>query len=359
MNCKKNLEVFKSVQKKSGCKILLALKGFAMHRLFPEISEVLKGVSASSLYEAQLGKEFFPGEIHVYAPAFREDEFVKIRELADHIVFNSLSQWDRFKSQMKGEIRAGLRVNPEHSEVKVGLYDPCAKNSRLGIPLIQLKGFDWTGISGIHFHTLCESSADALERTLFSVEKKFGEFFKKLKWINFGGGHHISRPGYDVDLLAQLIKNFKEKYSLEVYLEPGEAVALNIGVLVSTVLDIVFNKMKIAILDISATAHMPDVLEMPYRPEIIGAGNPGEFSNTYRLGGLTCLAGDIVGDYSFPNRLKIGEKIVFTDMAHYTMVKNTTFNGVNLPAIGVFDSKTRSFELVKNFGYNDFKNRLS
>lgn len=357
-----NLKILDYVQKEAGCKILLALKGFACWKLFPLISKYLSGVSASSLNEALLGKEEFGKEVHIYAPAYSDTDFTEIIKVVDHINFNSVNQWLLFKDKcLEFNIKAGIRINPEHSEVKTRIYDPCAPFSRLGITYKNfIKSLDaFEGISGIMFHNLCELNSDSLERTLNKVEERFGFYFKNIKWINFGGGHHITRKDYDVERLIRIIKSFKEKYPLEVYLEPGEAIALNTGVLISSVLDVFENEMNIAILDTSATAHMPDVLEMPYRPEIKNAGLPGEKSYTYRLGGLTCLAGDVIGDYSFEAPLKRGDKLIFGDMAHYTMVKNTTFNGINLPAIYIYNSENGELKLIKKFGYLDYKNRLS
>jgi len=357
----RNLEILDAVQKRTGCKILMALKGFAMFGVFPLIRQRLRGVAASSLHEARLGREEFGREVHVYAPAYREEEFDELLACCDHIVFNSFSQWRRFKPRLasaKKEVSCGIRVNPEHSEVRVALYDPCAPFSRLGVTQENFRSEDLEGISGLHFHTLCELNADSLERSLRAFEEKFGKFIPAMKWINFGGGHHITRPDYDVDLLCRLIADFRKRYGVEVYLEPGEAVALNAGYLIASVLDLIDNGRPIAILDASAAAHAPDVLEMPYRPEIEGAGKEGEFPYSYRLGGLTCLAGDVFGDYSFPEPLQVGSRLVFTDMAHYTMVKNTTFNGVGLPAIAIRgdDGKIR---IVRRFGYEDYRNRLS
>jgi carboxynorspermidine decarboxylase len=323
----------------------------------------LHGIAASSLNEARLGFEEFGREVHVYAPAYRDDEILDLLGYANHMVFNSFDQWRRFKSVVAAcgkPVRCGIRVNPEHSEVKVKLYDPCAPGSRLGVPLAQFEGQDLDGISGLHFHTLCELNSDALERTLEVVERKFGGVLARMQWINFGGGHHITRPDYDLELLCRVIEGFRARHPhLEVYLEPGEAIALNTGVLVASVLDLVHNAMDIAILDTSAAAHMPDVLEMPYRPQIIGAGQAGERKHTYRLAGLSCLAGDVIGDYSFDQPLTPGDKLVFLDMAHYTMVKNNTFNGVGLPAIAIYEPKSGVFRTVRRFGYEDFRNRLS
>jgi carboxynorspermidine decarboxylase len=357
----RNLRVLDSVQRRSGCKIIMALKGFAMFSVFPLIREYLHGVTASSLDEARLGFEEFGREVHVFAPAYKDSEFEELLRYSNHIVFNSFSQWSRFKpliSATDTKISCGIRVNPEHSEVKVPIYDPCGPFSRLGVTLAHFEEENLEGISGLHFHNLCELNADSLARTLSVFEEKFGKFLEGMQWVNFGGGHHITRKDYDVDLLCELIVDFKKRYPVEIYLEPGEAIALHTGVLVASVLDIVHNEMDIAILDTSAAAHMPDVLEMPYRPEIDGAGKAGEFPHTYRLGGMTCLAGDIIGDYSFPEPLSIGSKIVLMDMAHYTMVKNNTFNGVRLPSIAVRD-RQENIRIVRRFGYEDYRNRLS
>jgi len=360
---RKNLEVLKDVQERTDCRIILAIKGFAMFSIFPTIKEYLTGICASSLDEARLGREEFGGEVHVYAPAYKDDEIDNILGFVNHINFNSFSQWKHFKPVVEKKnrpIHCGLRINPEHSEVKVALYDPCAPGSRLGIKAEEFKGQDLNGITGLHFHTLCELNSDALERTLKVVEEKFGSYLQKMEWVNFGGGHHITRDDYDVDRLCNLINEFKRKYNIQVYLEPGEAIALNTGVLVSSVLDIIKNgDMDIAVLDTSAAAHMPDVLEMPYRPQIEGAAQPKEKKHTYTLGGLTCLAGDVIGDYSFDRPLEAGKRLIFKDMAHYTMVKNNTFNGVRLPSIAIYDPEKDEIEIVKEFGYEDYKNRLS
>jgi carboxynorspermidine decarboxylase len=353
-----NCRLLAGVRERTGCRILLALKGFAMFSLFPLISRYLQGVCASGLFEARLGREEFKGAVHTFSPAFREDEFAEIVGLSDHLVFNSWSQYRKYRDRV-GDCRVGLRINPEYSEVATALYNPCAPGSRLGIRAADLVGHDLSGIDGLHFHVLCEQGADTLERVLVHVEEKFGHLLPGMQWLNFGGGHHITRPGYDLELLCRLIERFRDKYDLQIYLEPGEAVALNAGVLVVSVLDIVHNGLDIAILDSSAEAHMPDVLAMPYRPELLGGGAPGEFPHTYRLAGNTCLAGDVVGDYSFPAPLRIGQQLVFTDMAHYTMVKNTTFNGINLPTIAIHDEAGASVETVREFGYQDFKSRLS
>jgi carboxynorspermidine decarboxylase len=357
----RNLGVLDSVQERTGCKILMALKGFAMFGVFPIIRQRLCGVAASSLHEARLGYEEFGREVHVFAAAYRESEFEQLASYSSHMVFNSFSQWDRFRPQLtrlKNHPSCGLRVNPEHSEVKVALYDPCAPCSRLGITRQNFQEDHLDGISGLHFHTLCELNADSLARTLEAFEEKFAPFIQRMQWVNFGGGHHITRQDYDVDLLCDLINEFKKRYRVEVYLEPGEAVVLNAGVLVASVLDIIHNEMDIGILDASAAAHTPDVLEMPYRPEIEGAGKSGEYPYNYRLGGPTCLAGDVFGDYSFPEPLEVGSRLVFTDMAHYTMVKNNTFNGVGLPSIAIRDAQ-KQVRIIRQFGYEDYRNRLS
>ena len=361
---RRNLAILADVQARGGCKVLLALKGFAMWSVFPLVGEYLSGIAASSLAEARLGREEMNKEVHVYAPAFTAEELAEIIGLADHVVFNSFSQWERLGGMARAAgaargVRFGMRVNPEHSEVEVALYDPAAPGSRLGVPRGQFHIDRMEGISGLHFHTLCELGADALERTLAAFEERFAPALERVEWVNFGGGHHITRPDYDVDRLVGLVQDFRRRRGLQVYLEPGEAVALGTGVLVASVLDIVHNDVDIALLDTSATAHMPDVLEMPYRPVIEGAGEPGEHPHTYRLGGLTCLAGDVIGDYSFPRPLAAGDRLVFRDMAHYTMVKNTTFNGVRLPSIALHDPADRSIRVVRRFGYEDYKGRLS
>lgn len=358
----KNLEILHSVQERTGCSILLALKGFSMHAVFPLVGKYLKGVTASSLNEARLGFEEMGKEVHAYSPAYIEEEFDELVKYCDHIVFNSFDQWRKFKDKVKNnsskKIECGIRINPEYSEISTPIYNPCYKNSRLGVTLANFRSDELDGIDGLHFHTMCEQNSDTLSRTIKVVDEKFGEYIKKMKWINLGGGHHITRPDYDIETLISSILYFKDKYGVDVYLEPGEAVALNTGYLVGKVLDVVDNGMKIALLDASAACHMPDVLEMPYRPNIIGAGQPDEYPYTYRLGGNTCLAGDIIGDYSFKQPLKPGDKLVFCDMAHYTMVKNNTFNGVNLPSIALF-SENEGIKIIKQFSYEDFKNRLS
>ncbi len=357
-----NLRILDRVQRATGARILLALKCFAMFGVFPILNKVLKGTCASGPYEARLGREEFGGEVHAAAPAYSDKDIDELVLYADHLVFNSFAQLERFRRRVENSgrhIEIGLRINPRHSEVKVPIYDPCAPGSRLGITRDQFEGKSLEGVSGLHFHTLCELGADALERTLAAVEKQFGHFLHKMKWLNMGGGHHITKADYDVDLLCRLIERTRKKYGVEVYLEPGEAVALNAGFLVATVLDVVPSDAPVAILDTSAAAHMPDVLEMPYRPEVAGAGLPGEKPFTYTLGGKSCLAGDVVGKYSFDAPLKSGDRIVFCDMAIYSMVKTNTFNGVPLPAIARYRPETDDLTVVREFGYEDFKTRLS
>jgi carboxynorspermidine decarboxylase len=358
----RNLAILGKVQDRTGCRILLALKAFSMFSVFPKISTVLKGACASSPHEARLAREEFGGEVHTFSAAYSQKDMSEIIAVSDCVIFNSFSQWNRFKPMIldcKKQVRCGIRVNPEHSEAPAAMYDPCAPKSRLGVRREQFKGQDLSGITGLHFHTLCEQNADALERTLAAFESAFGDLLQGMTWLNLGGGHHITRWDYDVDLLCRLIEKLRRTYDVEVYLEPGEAVALNAGVLVSTILDIVVNDIKIAILDASAATHMPDVLEMPYRPNIAGAGLPGERAHTYRLAGPSCLAGDLIGDYSFDRPLNVGDKVVLEDMAHYTMVKTNTFNGINLPSIALYDPRKSRFTLVREFGYEDFKSRLS
>lgn len=366
-----NLKILNRVQRESGAKVLAALKAFSCWNLAPLFRQYLSGTCASGLHEARLGKEEFGGEVHCYSAAYKESDLIDILKVADHVLFNSFSQWLRFKAialnaqRIRPELQFGIRINPEHSEGEVALYDPCAPCSRMGVTIAQFEQAlndnpaILDGIGGLHFHTLCQQDLPPLQRTLAAVEETFGRYFSQIRWINFGGGHHISREDYQVDELIELIKSFRARHQLQVYLEPGEAVALRSGVLVAEVLDITWNTMAQAILDTSATCHMPDVLEMPYRADVLGAGMPNEFAQTYRLGGMTCLAGDVIGDYSFREPLTIGQRIMFDDMAHYTMVKTTTFNGINLPSIAIWDSRTDELQIVREFGYNDFKQRLS
>ncbi|MDY7990999.1 carboxynorspermidine decarboxylase [Paenibacillus polymyxa] len=358
---KRNLEVLDSVQQRTGASILLTLKGFSMWSTFPLVREYLKGVTSSSLFEARLGFEKMGKEVHAYQPAYSDHEIDEMLSYVDHIVFNSFNQLKKFKDKVKNvkgkNIEIGLLVNPQYSETETALYDPCYAHSRLGITLANFKPEELDGVDGIHFHSLFEQNSDILEHTIKVVEDKFGEYIHKMKWLNLGGGHHITRPDYDIEKLIRIINQLKETYNVEVYLEPGEAIALNTGYLTATVLDIVTNGIEIAILDTSAECHMPDVLAMPYRPQIIGAGLPGENAYTYRLGGITCLADDIIGDYSFEKPLQAGDKLVFLDMPHYTMIKNQMFNGLNLPSIVTFN-KEDGFKVVSQFKYEDYTNRL-
>ncbi|MEG2172321.1 MAG: carboxynorspermidine decarboxylase [Desulfovibrionaceae bacterium] len=362
-----NAAVLDLVQRRTGAKILLALKGFAMWSVFPILSRArgqgpLWGACASSPHEARLAREYFGGEVHAFAAAFSDSDMQDILTCADHITFNSFAQWRHFKPIITAcpqVIHCGLRVNPEHSEGAVPMYDPCAPGSRLGIRAAHMVGQSLEGLTGLHFHTLCEQGADALDRTLTAFEHHFGTTLAQLNWCNMGGGHHITRPGYDIDLLCRCIDRVQQRYGVQVYLEPGEAVALNTGWLVSTVLDIIEADMPTAILDTSAAAHMPDVLEMPYRPEIIGAAAPHVKAHSYRLAGKSCLAGDVIGQYSFDTPLNIGDRCIFCDMAHYSMVKTTTFNGLGLPSIASYQPATNTLRLHRSFGYEDFKMRLS
>jgi len=357
----RNLQTLRGVARRTGCKILLAQKAFSMHALYPLIGEYLSGATSSGLYEARLAHEQMRGENHVFSAAYRPDEFEEIASICGHIVFNSFAQLERYGRAARDKgTSIGIRVNPEHSTQQgKGIYDPCAPGSRLGVTREEFNPelFRMYEVEGLHFHTLCEQNADDLITTLAAFEEKFGEFMPGLRWLNLGGGHHITRPDYDIPALQGCVTRLREKYGVEVYLEPGEAIALNAGYLITTVLDIVRNGMEIAILDTSAACHMPDVLEGPYRPPLQDSGYPGEKAHTYRLGGPTCLAGDIIGDYSFDRPLQVGDRLIFEDMAIYSMVKTNTFNGMGLPAIALLeDGQAR---IIKAFGYKDFKERLS
>ncbi len=354
----KNLEILKSVKDRTGSKILLAQKAYSMYSTYPLIAEYLDGTTASGFFEAKLGNEEMGKENHIFATAYREEEFGEILGICDHIIFNSFTQWHKYKDRcLQVNKNCGLRINPEFSTQMKPIYDPCSKGSRLGITADKFHSEDLTGISGLHFHTLCEQGVEPLIKTLEICEEKFGDIISNMKWINFGGGHHITREDYNIDLLVNTINNFKQKYDVEIYLEPGEAVALNAGFMVASVLDIVSNSIDNAVLDVSPSCHMPDVIEMPYRPNIINSGDPNQKEFTYRLSGHTCLAGDIIGDYSFDNPLKIGDKLILCDMAIYSMVKNNTFNGVNLPSIVLLKTNGEQ-KLIREFGYSDFKCRL-
>jgi carboxynorspermidine decarboxylase len=363
---RQNLDILAEVKARTGCKILLALKCFSMFKVFPLIAATLDGVCASSPNEARLGHEEFGKEVHTFGAAYSDSDMAELCRTSDHILFNSMSQLERFRQGILDHvartgkaIELGIRINPEHSEGAVEMYDPCAPGSRLGIRRAQLREELLGGVTGLHWHNLCEQDADCLERTVAAVEGRFGELIPRMRYVNFGGGHHITRPGYDLERLIRVINAFKSKWGVQVYLEPGEAVALNCGYLVSTVLDVTRADMDVAIMDSSVPAHMPDVLEMPYRPYIISSGEAGEKAFSYRIGGLSCLAGDVAGIYSFDQALAVGDRLIFTDMAIYTMVKNNTFNGVGLPSIYIYEPKKDSYECIRSFGYEDFKNRLS
>lgn len=365
-----NCRILQETARRSGAKILLALKGFACHAAFPLIRRYLSGTTASGLHEALLAREEFGGEVHAYSVAFKKHELERLAGFAHTIVFNTPAQLAAGLPVITGKTgqrpEIGLRVNPECSQVETAIYDPCAPGSRLGLTREALdkemagrpKDF-LDHVDGLHFHTLCEQNADALERAVAAFEANFGDLLHGLSWVNFGGGHHITRADYDLDRLQTIIRRFRERYHVDVYLEPGEAVALQTGILVATVLDVFeTGGSRIAVLDTSATCHMPDILEMPYRPPVLDAGAPGEHAFTYRLGGLSCLAGDVIGDYSFAAPLEPGQRLVFLDMAHYTMVKTTTFNGVPLPSICSYD-RENGLHTIRRFGYEDYRERLS
>lgn len=358
-----NCRVLDQVQQRTGARILLALKAFALPALFPLIARHLHGVCASGPIEAQLGREDFGREVHTYAPAYTAAQMERVIRYSDHILFNSIAQWQQHRGAIAAcgrRIEVGLRVNPGHSEVEVELYNPCLPGSRFGILAAGLAGVDLDGIDGLHFHALCEQNADVLVQVLASFEKGFGHLLPQLRWVNFGGGHHITRDDYDLDLLCATVIDFRRRHDrIAVYLEPGEAVVLHGGVFVTTVLDTIHNGMDIAILDCSAETHMPDVLAMPYRPHILGAGQPGKLAHTYRLGGISCLAGDVIGDYSFPTRLVPGDRLVLADMALYSFVKNTTFNGVELPSLYSCSPAANRLDLIRRFGYPDYRSRLA
>ncbi|HEZ7990339.1 MAG TPA: carboxynorspermidine decarboxylase [Ruminococcus sp.] len=355
----RNLEILNNVEKRTGCKILLAQKAFSCYHIYPKIREYVSGTACSGLYEARLGYEEMGGENHVFSAAYRENEIDEMISYCGHIIFNSFSQLDKYRDRvLKAGRKIGLRVNPECSTQEGHeIYDPCSPKSRLGITNANFDRNDLRGVSGLHFHTLCEQNSDALAETLDAVEQKFGDVLSSLEWINFGGGHHITRDDYDIPLLEKCIRRMQDKYGLEVFLEPGEAFALNAGYLVTEILDITRNDMPIAILDTSAACHMPDVLEMPYRPPLFGSGEAGSLEYTYRLGSQTCLAGDVIGEYSFDKPLEVGGRLVFGDMAIYSMVKNNTFNGMPLPSILLL-KKDGTTETLRSFSYEDFKCRL-
>jgi carboxynorspermidine decarboxylase len=354
-----NCRILRGVMDRTGCKILLAQKAFSLYALYPLIGRYLSGAASSGLYEARLAREHFPGESHVFSAAFRPDDFPALFDYADKLIFNSLAELYRYGPEASAEGKSlGLRINPQHStQDGPAVYDPCAPGSRLGVTLDQFDPDCLALLDGLHFHTLCEQDAAPLVETVAALEQKFGKWLHGLSWLNFGGGHHITRPGYDMEALEACIRRVQEDYGVEVYLEPGEAIALNAGWLLTSVLDVVQNGMDIAILDASAACHMPDVLEMPYRPPLMDSGKPGERPHTYRLAGPTCLAGDVIGDYAFDAPLQTGDRLTFEDMAIYTMVKNNTFNGMPLPAIAI-EAADGTCRVIRQFGYEDFKGRL-
>ena len=352
----KNLRILAELAEDTGAKVLLAQKCFSMYHYYPLIGRYLSGTTASGIYEARLSQEEMGKENHVFKPAYEENEIPRLAAICDHIVFNSFAQWERFGAAARAAgASCGIRINPERSTQEHAIYDPCAPNSRLGVKIADFRADLLEGIDGLHFHTLCEQGADALAATLEAVEEKFGKYLHGMKWLNFGGGHHITREGYDIPLLKRLIRHVQDTYDVAVYLEPGEAVALNAGFLVAEVLDVQTDGN--VILNTSAACHMPDVIEMPYRPPVIGAGEAGEKAHTYTLAGPTCLAGDTIGTYSFDVPLNVGDRVVFGDMAIYTMVKNNTFNGMPLPNI-IAVVPNGDWEIVREFGYDDFKMRL-
>ena len=358
----KNLQKLNYIQKESGAKILLALKGYALCESFPLISKYLYGVASSGLWEAKLGREFFQKEVHTYSPAFSDKEIDEVIDNSNHIIFNSFNQLKKFSNRCRDR-EVGLRINPEYSEISHQVYNPCRVGSRLGVIEEVFKreiNRDKTllsQISGLHFHTHCQQDSDALQRTIEVIEEKFGEYLKDLEWINFGGGHLITKDDYDTDKLIEVIKNFKSKYGVEVYFELGEAVGLNAGVLVASVLDIIENQMQVAILDVSASNHMPDVIEMSMQPKVYSAGEVSEFKYKYRFGGVSCLAGDVIGDYSFEKPLRVGDKVMFENMVIYSFVRNNTFNGIKLPSLGVW-TKDNKFKLIKEFDYSYYRDKL-
>ena len=355
---KENLEILGALQEDTGCRILLAQKAFSGFALYPLIGKYLAGTTASGLFEARLGHEEMGKENHVFSPAYRRQEIGELTKICDHIVFNSVSQLEKYKDLCSG-VSLGLRINPECSTQEGhAIYDPCAPGSRLGVTASQFDERCLSWIDGLHFHTLCEQDADALKVTLDVVEERFGRYLHQLSWLNMGGGHHITRPGYDIELLKSCIRHVQDTYGVQVYLEPGEAVALDAGYLVTEVLDIVENGIRTLVLDTSAACHMPDVLEMPYRPPLKDSGLPGEKPYTYRLSSCSCLAGDIIGDYSFDREIQAGDRLYFQDMAIYSMVKNNTFNGMPLPSIARM-REDGTCEVIRAFSYEDFKGRLS
>ncbi len=357
---RRNAEILGRLSSLSGAKVLLALKGFALSSVFRHLKPHLSGVCASSPNEARLGRECFGGEVHTYSPAFSLETLDRCLECSDHVVFNSFGQLEAFAPRVRSRgLSLGLRVNPQFSEGRVPIYDPCAPGSRLGVPIDQLSPKHLEGLDGLHFHALCEQGADVLLRTVTILEDHFGEALSGLEWLNLGGGHHITQPDYDLDALICLCQRLREDYGVQVILEPGEAVAINTGALVTRVLDLPRNEIALAVLDCSVSCHLPDVLEMPYRAEIRGAALAGEHEHLYRLGGQSCLAGDVLGDYSFPAPLALGQRLLLEDMSHYTMVKTTTFNGVDLPSIATYEPESGEISVLRSSSYEDFSSRLA
>jgi len=358
----RNLQILAEVKEQSGAKILLALKAFSMFSMAPLVEKYLDGTCASGLHEAMLANKHYGGSITTFCAGYKTEDLPEIIDLSDHLIFNSAAQKDRFLPTVEvgrehgADVSVGLRINPEHSEVQVAKYDPCMPCSRLGIPASQLKPTDFDGVDGIHIHSLCEQGFEPLERTWFELLKKISPYLDQLKWVNFGGGHHITRDHYNRDGLIGFVKTIRENFGLDVYLEPGEACALDAGILVGEVLDLPINGKQLAITDVSATCHMPDVIEAPYRPAMLGEAEQGD---SYLLGGPSCLAGDVIGDYTPTRAFEIGDRFAFLDQAHYSMVKTNTFNGVRLPSIAIWNSATNDLRLVKNFSFEDFENRLS
>lgn len=355
-----NCQILDRVQKLTGCKILMALKGFTLPDLFPMISRYLHGTCASGLYEARLGKDKFGKEVHVFAPAYDDREFGELLQISDHIVFNSVAQWERFQTiveENSRKISCGIRINPEYSKISTDLWNPCARYSRFGVKAEDLRSVP-DGIEGLHVHALCQQNSDSLERLVAVIEEKFGRHLSQVKWVNFGGGQLVTAPDYDIDRLCRVIADFREEHGVDVYMEPGEAVALNAGILMSTVLDIVHNEIDIAILDVSAWAHMQDILTSSWRPTVLGGGRPDQFENNYRLASRSCLSGDIIGDYSFEQPLHRGSRLMFPDLASYSVVSNNMFNGIPLPAIAIL-AKSNEVRIVRQSKYEDFESRLS
>ncbi|GHV06868.1 carboxynorspermidine decarboxylase [Campylobacterota bacterium] len=357
----KNLEILADIERRSGAKILVALKGYALWESFPLIANYISGAAASGLFEARLAREEMNREVHTFCPAITAETVADIARLSNHLIFNSFSQLAAYRHRAKEvneNLQIGMRVNPQYSEVTPAIYNPCVAGSRLGVTPDQFDQTQQESLDGLHFHTHCEQNSDALERTIPHFEEHFGRFMAQMKWVNMGGGHHITRADYDRDKLVDLVRRFSDKWGVQVYLEPGEAVGWQTGYLEASVIDIVKNEIEIAILDVSAAAHMPDTLEMPYRPAVRGTAEANEKRYTYRLGAPTCLAGDVIGDYSFDAPLSVGDRLIFEDMIHYTMVKNNTFNGVGLPSICKIGSDGVR-RTIRSFGYEDYKNRLS